>query len=194
MRIIDCERGSTVWRGRVLPSACASGCVHWSPDGRVLAVGGTSGELRLIDASGRAPPAAGGVILDKSTADREQPSCGSTVCTLAGHRDAVSSVQVLGDGVRVLSAGLDGQAIIWDARRRDALHVFRAAGGPGGRGSEGAAAVGAEGGAASVSGSGGDAMASSTSATPCYSFRSTPAGTVGLVARGDGSITACSLQ
>jgi len=163
--VVDVERGVVTWLGQVLD--CPGTCVHVSPDDRVFAVGGRDGTVRIIDASAAAPAAAGGKELNRGAgAVHRYNSMGSTVCSLSGHDATVQSVEVLGDGVRTLSGGLDGRAVIWDARRRDALHVFE-----------------------------GDAtLAEMGRDKACVGFTSTPAGNVGLIARWGGTIHAVGLK
>ena len=67
-------------------------CVDLDPSATWLAVGARDGLLSLwpFDAPAQAAPR-----------------------RLAGHAGAVSRVRISGDGSRVVSAGLDGAAIVW---------------------------------------------------------------------------------
>jgi WD40 repeat protein/DNA-binding SARP family transcriptional activator/class 3 adenylate cyclase len=77
--------------------------VAWSPDGRLLATGGTAGGLKVTDA----------VFWDART--------GELVRTLSGHTEDVSSVAFSLDGTRLVTTGDDDRAIVWDTTSGERL-------------------------------------------------------------------------
>lgn len=112
IRVWDVAAGRTVRTLRGQQAEGEAGKIYalaFSPDGRWLAAGGrmaAAGKgghpIRLYDfASGR------------------------IVALLEGHRDAVLSLDFSPDGKRLVSAGTDDVAIIWDLRTRRAGHVLK---------------------------------------------------------------------
>ena len=77
----------------------ATANVAWSPDGRMLATGGTAGGLGTNEA----------VLWDART--------GEEVVTLTGHEEDVYSVGFSLDGTRVVTTSDDDSAIVWDTSR-----------------------------------------------------------------------------
>ncbi len=52
-------------------------------------------------------------------------AAGKPLLCLNGHREAVYQVAFSGDGRRLVSAGTDGEVIVWDSRTGRALHTHR---------------------------------------------------------------------
>ena len=52
-------------------------------------------------------------------------AAGTTPHTLTGHRETVMAVAVTGDGIRAVTGGYDGTAIVWDLGAGTALHTPR---------------------------------------------------------------------
>ena len=52
-------------------------------------------------------------------------STGKCKLTLRGHTNSITSVAFTNDGKRIVTAGQDGQTIIWDAENGTKLHVFK---------------------------------------------------------------------
>jgi WD40 repeat protein/serine/threonine protein kinase len=72
--------------------------VAWSPDGRLLATGGTAGGTKQNDA----------MLWDART--------GELVRRLSGHTGDVMSVAFSSDAARLVTTAEDGRAIVWDVR------------------------------------------------------------------------------
>lgn len=115
-----------------------------SPDGRLLALAGLDGRIRLHDLATGQPrrvleghadavytlafsPDGGSLVsgsVDQTVrcwdvATGEQRAC------LDGHHGAVYQVGFSADGRRLVSAGTDGEVIVWDAANGSALHRHR---------------------------------------------------------------------
>jgi WD40 repeat protein/DNA-binding SARP family transcriptional activator len=79
--------------------------VAWSPDGRLLATGGTAGGTEQHDA----------ILWDAAT--------GKVVHRLSGHTGDVSSVAFSPDGSRLVTSADDARAIIWSTRTGQRLQT-----------------------------------------------------------------------
>ncbi len=82
-----------------IPQAAMTGqsTAAFSPDGRMLAVGSATGEIRLIDMRS-----------------------GATSGGFAGHRGRISDLAFSADGKRLISASADTTAVIWDVAKLQA--------------------------------------------------------------------------
>ena len=92
----------------------ATANVAWSPDGRLLATGGTAGGLDTNDA----------VLWDARTGER--------VFTLSGHEEDIYSVGFSLDGTRVVTTSDDDRAIVWDIVNGEPLQTIDLGEGTGG--------------------------------------------------------------
>ncbi|MGH2655199.1 MAG: protein kinase domain-containing protein [Actinomycetota bacterium] len=84
----------------------STGNVAWSPDGRLLATGGTVGGNEQVDA----------MLWDART--------GALVHRLSGHDADIFSVAFSPDGSRLVTGANDGRAIVWDTRTGRQLHAL----------------------------------------------------------------------
>lgn len=119
---------------RVEPERMPLYAVAVSPNGRLLAVAGFDGRIRLHDLAtgqlrricqGHADAVYGlafspdGDRLVSGSVDRTvrcwQVATGEESACLDGHRGAVYQVGFSADGRRLVSSGTDGEAIVWDA-------------------------------------------------------------------------------
>jgi WD40 repeat protein len=66
------------------------GAVAFSPDGTLLAVGNSAGEVRLYDAAN-----------------------GALLATLTGHTDSVTGAAFAPDGRALLTSSIDGTVRVW---------------------------------------------------------------------------------
>ena len=92
----------------------ATANVAWSPDGRLLATGGTAGGLDSNDA----------VLWDARTGQR--------VFTLSGHEEDIYSVGFSMDGTRVVTTSDDDRAMVWDVANGEPLLTIDIGEGTGG--------------------------------------------------------------
>lgn len=75
--------------------------VAYSPDGRLIAVGGGDHKIRLYDAK-----------TGKATAE------------ISGHNGAINSVRFSPDGMQIASASRDSTVILWSVASREKVRVF----------------------------------------------------------------------
>ncbi|MGH7170492.1 MAG: WD40 repeat domain-containing protein [Gemmataceae bacterium] len=129
---------------RVEPEQMPLYAVAVSPAGRLLALAGLDGRIRLYDlATGQlrhileghadavyslAFSPDGGRLVSGSvdqTVRCWQVATGEQYACLDGHRGAVYSLGYSLDGRRLVTAGTDGEVIVWDADNGTALHRHR---------------------------------------------------------------------
>jgi WD40 repeat protein len=115
-----------------------------STDGRLLALAGLDGRIRLYDFATGQPRcslnghadavyslafAPDGATLVSGSVDQTvrcwQTATGEQIACLDGHQGAVYQVNCSADGRRLVSAGTDGEIIVWDAGNGRALHRHR---------------------------------------------------------------------
>jgi len=140
-RLEDAPRDAApLWR-RYLDTPLYAAAV--APDGGSLAVAGLDGTVYVFDAdSGEERQrleghhdavfglafAPDGVLLSASadrTVRRWDVTAGRLLACLDGHRAAVAQTACSGDGRRLVTAGADGEVIVWDTRSGEALHSHR---------------------------------------------------------------------
>jgi serine/threonine protein kinase/WD40 repeat protein/tetratricopeptide (TPR) repeat protein len=103
VRIFDIEKGVEV---ASLPAYVGVGSVAWSADGRLLAVGGSEGTIRLWDTEQK-----------------------TLVSSLEGHRHLVSSLVFMHASGLLISSSWDGSTRLWDPVRGRLLVTLRGSGG-----------------------------------------------------------------
>jgi WD40 repeat protein len=82
-------------------------CVAYSPDGLLLAVGGSENSVQVV-----------------------ATSTWKTLATYRGHSEEVSALAWASDGARLASASLDGTVHLWGAASGERLATYRGHSGP----------------------------------------------------------------